>query len=94
MKELSIQVYNDEIRVNGEIVGINDLTLAALPDEYLESGELHPRKIVGQDGDSDIILVVDEGDAEAGHHIRIVHSPTPEDPDNWFFHYVKVAWRK
>ena len=91
---LSIRIYDDEIRVNDEIVDINDLTGAALPDEYLESGELYPRRIAGQDGDSDIILVVDEGNAEAGHQIRIVHEPTYEDPANWFFEYIGVAWRK
>ena len=90
MKELSIQVYDEEIRVNGEIVSINDLTLAALPEDYLESGELYPLRIEGKDNDSDIILVVDEGNAEAGHHIRIVHSPE----GNWFFQYIKVAWRR
>ena len=91
---MKISIYDDEIRVGDEIISINDLTGAALPEDYLESGELYPRRIEGKDGDSDIILVVDEGNAEAGHQIRIVHEPTPKDPTNWFFKYVGVAWRK
>jgi len=91
---LTIRIYYDEIRVNGESISMDDLAVAALPDEYLEAGEILPRKIEGQDGDSDVILVVDEGNAEAGHQIRIVHEPTPEDPANWFFQYIGVAWRK
>ena len=90
---LTIRIYDDEIRVNGESIGMDDLT-AGLPEDYLEAGEILPRKIEGQDGDSDIILVVDEGNAEAGHQIRIVHEPTPEDTENWFFEYIGVAWRK
>jgi len=91
---MKISINDDEIWVGSEIISINDLTTAALPDEYLESRELYPRRIAGQDGDSDIILVVDEGNAEAGHQIRIVHEPTYEDPANWFFEYIGVAWRK
>jgi hypothetical protein len=85
---MTVRVFSDEIRINDEIISIDDLALAVLPEEALVNKEILPLKIEGEDGDTDIFLITDEGDMECQYQIHIACNPTPKNPENWLLQLV------
>src|SRR5690554_6457399 len=80
---MTVRVFSDEIRINDEIISIDDLALAVLPEEALVNKEILPLKIEGEDNDTDIFLITDEAEMQCQYEINLSRNLTPKNPENW-----------